>query len=368
MRCRIQEKPFDYNQRPEDKMKAIRDEFHSLFMRICQSGLQLHEQGMDIVAGPIFLKLMIALERYPELGDDRKNGALWNIANFYLDIGDQDEYEWALTKVAETHDIPMHQEDPCLPLVDSLIETSRRAGRDLLKLWDKHYMAAGETSLAIPPIQRSAQHKNAGVASRLLAPPNSIARSPPALFNQEGLHIAAVQGYEQTLKTFLRAGAQVDAPDFHKHTALFLAAARGHEGCCAELMNWGADVNSRDRHGTTILEAAAGAGHLNVVKRLVNAGAEVNPKLVCCTSTPLQAAIENPESPLEVALYLVNRNGDVRTRRQDGKNAIDLAEGRSEFLATIMRQKEVPGPQGLFDPPQAFSFVQSHLEFGPSLP
>ena len=366
--CRNRNNPIKYNKGPEDKMKAIRDEFHSLFMRICQLGLQLHERGMDKDAGLIFMKLMIALEKYPGLGDDRKNRALWNIAKFNLDIEDQDEYEWTLTKVAETHDNPMHQEDPCLPLVDSLTKSSKRAGHDLLKLWKTHYMTDGETSLAIPPIQRSAQYRNAGVASRLLAPLNSVANSPPALFNQEGLHLAATRGYKQNLKNFLGAGAQVDAPDLHKHTALFLAAAKGHEECCAELIGWGADVNGRDRHGTTILEVAAGAGHFKVVQRLVNAGAEVNPNSVCCTSTPLQAAIENPESPLEVALYLMGQNGDVRIQRQDGKNAIDLAEGRCGFLASIMRQKEVLGPKHFLDPPQVLSFDQRHLEFGPGLP
>lgn len=115
------------------------------------------------------------------------------------------------------------------------------------------------------------------------------------------------------------------------------------------------------------MEVAAGAGHFKVVQQLVNAGAEVNPEIICCTSSPLQAATENPKSPLEVALYLIERKGNVSIPLKDGKNAMDLAEGKSVFQAEFMRQKELRGPQGFFEQPQALSFDQSHLDFGPGL-
>ena len=368
MPCRNQSNPVKYNKGPEDKMKAIKDGFHSLFMQICQLGLQFHERGMDNDAGPILKELIVALERYPGLGYERKYNALWNIAKFYGVKGDQDEHEWVLTKATEAHDPSLHPNDPCPLLAASFSETSRRAADDLLELWKEVFMVAGETSLAIPPIQRSAQHKNAGVTSVLLDRPNRIAHSPPALFNLEGLHIAASRGNEQNLKTFLRAGAQVDAPDIHNHTALFLAAAKGHEECCAELIKCGANVNCRNSHGTTILEVAAGAGHMKVVQQLVEANAEVNPDFVCCTSSPLQAAIENRRSPLEVALYLMGKNGNVSVRRNDHKNAIELADERCAFLACILRQKERLAPPGLFEAPQTFFFNQRHLDFDPGLP
>ena len=358
MNCRIQDDPIPFNRGPENKMKAIRDELHLLFVGACQLGI-------DSDASPIFKDLVIALMRYPGTYDDRKYNALWKIAEFYRVKGDQDEHEWLLAKASEAHDPSLHTSDPWPPLAASLAKTSRRAADDLLKLWKKVYMADEETSLAIPPIQRSAQYGNTGITSMLLDRPNSITRSPPALFNQEGLHIAANRGHEPNLKTFLRAGAEVDARDIHRHTALFLAAAKGHKGCCAELINSGADVNARDVHGTTVLEAAAGAGHLNVVQLLVKNGAEVNPNLICCGSSPLQAAIENQGPTLELALYLMGKGGDVKVPRWDGKNAIDLAEGKSALLARILRQKAVLGPQGPFDPPQFFSFDHNDLDFGP---
>ena len=366
--CKDQNNPAKYNKQPEDDVKAMSTEFHSLFSEICHSGLQLYERGLSIDACIIFMKLMNALERYPRLVDDRKIGAMRKIANFHKEMGDQDEYERVLDKAAKVHGASIYQENPCPPLATSLVETSNRAKYDLHKLWDKEYMSDGRTSLAIPPIQRSAQHRNAGVAASSLAHPNSIAQSPPALFNQESLHIAASLGNEEILKVLLKAGAQVDDPDIHRHTALFLAAAKGHDGCCVELIKWRADVNRRNIHGTTILEAAAGAGHLNIVQHLVTAGANVNPDLLCCASSPLQAAIEKPTNFREVALYLIGKGGDVKIQRKDGKNALDLAKKRCGFLARIIGQKQQPGTHEVFEPLQTFYFDQRDLEFGPSLP
>ena len=366
--CRDWDSPDKYNKQAENNMKVISDAFHSLFIGVCQRGLQLQDQSMDIDAERVLMKLMMALKTYPGLNDGRKNGALRKIAQCFFDTGDQDEHERVLMMVTEADEIPFDQEDPCLRLADSLIETSKRTHHDLLKHWNEHYIAAGEPSVAIPPIQRSAQHRNPGVALSLMRDrPHKIANTPPALIERGALHIAATHGCEQNLKNLLDVGAYVDTLDLHKRTALFLAAAKGHEGCCAELINRGARVNVRDIHGTTILEAAAGAGHFQIVQRLVEAGADVNPDIVCCGSSPLQAAIENPGSPLEIALYLLGRKGDVSVRRKDGKNAIDLAAGRRgcAILTEIMRQKEQLASPGLYDQP--FVLDQGLLISGPDL-
>ncbi|KAM0803102.1 ankyrin repeat-containing domain protein [Usnea florida] len=194
---------------------------------------------------------------------------------------------------------------------------------------------------------------------------DDIEFSPPALFNQEALHIAAAQGNEENLRALLEARAPVDALDAHKHTALFLAALKGHDGCCALLIKHRADPNSRNFHGTTILEAAAGAGHIKVVRQLVEAKAEVNPVLICCSSSPLQAAIENLESPHSIAMYLLGKKADVSIRRRDGKNAIELADNKCKVLASIMRQIQIQGPEGLFDRHQ-ISFFRTDLQSGPA--
>ena len=367
--CRDRDNLETYNKRTEDNMKAISDEFHSLFIEVCHRGFRLHELGMEIDADRVLMKLVMALRTYHGLCDDRKKGALLKIAQFFLDTGDQDEHERVLIMVTEAGDNPVHQEDLCLRLADSLIETSKRARHGLLEHWKKHCMGSGEPSVALPSIQRSAQHRNPGVTLGLMMErQHRIANTPRALIERGALHIAATHGREQNLKNLLLFGrAQVDSLDLHNRTALFLAAANRREGCCAELIQWGARVDVRDMHGTTVLEAAAGAGHFQIVQRLVEAGADVNPDFVCCESSPLQAAIENRDSPLEIAFYLLGRNGDVSIPRKDGKTAIDLAADRPgcAILTEIMRQKQQLPLPSVFG--QHFTLDQQILEFVPDL-
>ena len=364
--CRARDRQIALNELPETYTNMIRDELHSLFITTCKIGLELHELEKDDEAHGIFMKLTLALEKYPGLCDARKHGALHKIAKFFQDINDQDESEWLLGKAAETHNASTLHESPCEWLVQSLIKTSERPRGVLLKLWQSKLMSDGEPSLATPCIQRSAQHSNPGVASTMLARTNSNTDPSPALFSLQGIHVAATLGSEQNVKTFLDAGAQVDVCDIHKQTALFLAAAKGHESCCAVLIMNHANPNRRNGHGTTILEVAARAGHFNVVKLLVEAGAEINAPLLCCGSSPLQAAVESLESPDGLALYLMDNNCSVSFPRNDGKNAIVLAEERGLWvLAQTMRQKEQQGGQGFFEQPQPFHFDQSHLDPGP---
>ena len=363
--CRDRDGPENYNKQIEDKRKAISDGFHSRFLEVCRQGFQLHKLGMEIDADRVFMKLMMALKTYRGLGDARKIGALRKIAQFFLDIGDQDEHERVLMMVIETDDIPVDQEDPYLRLADSLIETSKMTYHDLLRHWDVNYIAAaGEPSVALPPIQRSAQHRNPGVLLRLMRDrADKIANTPPALIKTGALHIAATHGCEQNLTNLLNIGAEIDTRDLHNRTALFLAAAEGHEGCCAELISRGAGVNVRDIHGTTVLEAAAGAGHFRIVQRLVEAGANVNPEFVCCESSPLQAAIEDPGSPFEIAIYLLGQHGDVSFPRKDGKNAIDLAEERRgcAILTEIMGQMQQQPSPSFFRQPFSIDQQVFHL-------
>ena len=340
-----------YNKDSNEKTRTIRDDYHWRFMRICHLGFQLHERGNTSDAERLFLRLYGTLQQYPGLSDDSKTSALQKMATFFRDVGDKDECEWVLKKIAETH-LSIRQRNPDKMLASSLVETSKRANDHLLKLWEDNYMDSAETSLALPPIPRLAQLRCTNVAPILAHLPLSIERSPPALANLEAIHIVAAQGEEESLGAYLAAGAPVDAADFHNHTALFLAAVKGHDGCCEQLIKHGAKPNGRNHHGTTILEAAAGAGHIDIVKRLVRAGAEVNPDLWCCSSSPLQAAIENAKSPLELGMYLINENADVSVRRSDGKNAIELADDKCPPLASYMRQIQMQGPQDLFNPRQ----------------
>ena len=350
-------------------MKGLSETFHQLFMKVCRLGIQIHNKGKTGDAHGIFSDLITALFQYPGLGDDRKNGALWEMSRFHQDQGNEDENERVLAKAVEICDISLPEKNSCQSLASSLQKPSSRAGRDLSKTLEEYYLDKRGIPPAIPAIQRSGLHKNPEVASILISTSKG-GPSPPALCFLDSLHLAAIEGHQDTLTCFLSKGADVDARSLLGYTALFLAAEKGHEGCCAELIKYNADVNRRNFHGNTILEVAVGAGHLKIVQRLVAAGAEVNPEFVCCESSPLQAASENQKKELNIALFLIGQDADVSTRRRDGKNAIDLAEeNNNSFLANILRQKEQQDLQGdfaqdVFAQPPTYRFGHGDLGFG----
>ena len=116
---------------------------------------------------------------------------------------------------------------------------------------------------------------------------------------------------------------------------------KGHTDCCNSLLEYGADPNDRSTHGNTILEAAAKSGNLDIVELLVVAGAKVNPDSICRTSTPLQAAIESPESNPDVVWYLLEQGGDVEQRRQhDRENAMSLAHKKDAFFRAQISERQ----------------------------
>ena len=338
-----------YNNHPDGQTSRFKEIFRLQFVGTCQLGFQLYERGKNGDAGRIFLKLNSALQRYSGIGDNCIHGALWKMASFFKETGDKDEYELVLIKIAETYIPSIHQSNPHRLLANSLYETSKRTNDHLLEFSKEHYMILGEKSLAVPPIQWLAQLRRTDVRSILQHLPDSFERSRPALSDQEGLHIAAADGEEEILKALLEAKLPVDALDVHKQSALFLAALNGHDECCAQLIRHDADVTRRNVHGNTILEVAARAGHIEIVKRLVGAGAEVNPNLMCCCSSPLQAAIEKAKSPLELATYLINEGADLTVQRWDGKTALELAENRDESVASYIRGWQRQAAQDFFN-------------------
>lgn len=323
----------------------VKEEMHSLFINIYELGAQADRRGRHGDAQEIFLKMQLALERYPGLCDNRKRGALMKMAFFFQNREDHCESEHIMGKVADMHGAsacPLY-ENPCPLLAESFSKTSEKARQILANLWQKTYGCDDvPANLTIPPMHRAAQRCNGDITASILSSASGYYNGP-AMFEQQALHVAATQGFLSTVNQLLLAGALVDARDLHSRTPLFLAASCGHEQCCFALLMSQADPNVRDSHGHTVLEFAALGGYLTIVQQLVNFGAQVNPTLAYCASTPLQAAIESAQFNQEVALCLLDNDAKISaTRIFDGGTAIQLAEGRGfTALAETMRQREL---------------------------
>ena len=327
---------------------SIEHKLHLLFIGIYKLSVQAYEQGQYDQARWVLYALLFALDRYPVLCDDRRRGALLKMANMLQDLGHQWECEHILEIMTSMHTASVlpQGEDPCFLLAESLPRTSTIIGRVLIGLWEDT-VGDGDAPrhLLVPALQRATHIRNAGVASAILVHQNGV-DSTPVMFDQQRLRVSAYLG----IPDFIPASQGIDDRDLCQRTALFLAAANGFDQCCSALILGLADPNSRDHHGHTVLEIAARRGHLEVVKELIGVGADLNPQLTCCSSSPLQAAIESEKLNKELVQYLLDHGASVIIARPcDNRTAIDIAVLRGHpDLAEGMRRR---------------SFIQPHYQF-----
>jgi hypothetical protein len=322
----------------------IKEKLHRSFISTYILGVQAYEQQLCDQARWILLALLSALERYQTLFDSQKRVPLLKIANIFQDLGHPWECERILERMTrlDSPSTPAVSEDPCLRLAESLSKTSETIGSVLTTLWKD---TVGDDDpprhLVLPPLQRAAAISNAGVTSALLAHRNGV-DPRPTMFDEDYLRVAAYLGTPQ-----IQPRLGIDDRDLHRRTALFVAASQGFDQCCLTLLSGRADPNSRDHRGHTVLEVATRGGHLEVVKLLIDLDAEVNPQLTCCSSSPLQAALEGDNPNKELVNYLLDKGASVSTPRpSDNRTALEIAiwKGHTELANAMRRRTPIQSP------------------------
>ena len=92
--------------------------------------------------------------------------------------------------------------------------------------------------------------------------------------NRAHLHAAALDGYADSAKLLLEAGADKDIADDEGMTPLHYAAFKGHFDCLRLLLEAGADKDRADEDGGTPLHRAATGGAKDCLVLLLEAGAD----------------------------------------------------------------------------------------------
>lgn len=320
---------------------SVDQELHSLFIYIYRIGVEAHNRGQCDRARWILFALVLALEKYPGLVDGRKGHVLLKIALIFRRLGHRWESEHIFVKVANMYESSalVPHEDPCYLLAGSFPDSSELIKSTLAKLLQRtiggDYL---DPNLKVPPLHRAVQDRNPGIIMAILSDPGGLS-SHPSTVSQQSPQDTASPIIPPVSDIIVPIGANIEERDFRNRTALFLAVANGDERCCYALICRSADVNTRDAHGHTALEIAARGGHLNIVRQLTESNALVNPDLGCCSSSPLQAAIESDKFNLDLVSHLLNLGAWVGLLRYDNKSAIALADERGHTtLAASMRQ------------------------------
>ena len=298
----------------------IEDRLHNLFIDVQKIAVKAHEIDEPYLAGWISSSLVLALDRYPRLVDNRKRHYLLKIALIFQELGYQWVYEHVLKKIAST---PRGSEMPSLfpRLTESLSNSSQSISGVLRDCWNET-IGGDDTdlNLNLPPLHAAVQQRQPRIIKEIFSNPN-------------------------------RARVNIEERDLNGWTALFAAVANGDGSCCRALLENDADANTRDKCGRTALEVAVSRSSLNIVECLIEYNAVVNPDNIGCSSLPLHVAIESVDFNLGIIGHLLNSGADVYLRRYagrhtDGKHAIDLADERGHHqLAESMRQMvPIPDP------------------------
>ncbi len=153
------------------------------------------------------------------------------------------------------------------------------------------------------------------------------------------LILAAGSGATEVVKILIKTGADVNAKNENGDTALILAAEESSFETCyiktvKVLIKAGADVNAKNKNGDTALILAAEEGSFEAVKVLIKAGADVNAKNITGDTALILAS---DGGATEVARILINADADINAINKKGNTALMLAsEGDSIKVVKVL--------------------------------
>ena len=181
------------------------------------------------------------------------------------------------------------------------------------------------------------------------------------------LHWAAERGDEGLCEVLLYAGARVDAGTRIGHyTPLHLAARAASEAVVAMLLDAGSDVDARTTNsGVAPLHLAAAAGDPGVLRALLDGGADANGVEGAWGQPPLIFAAANNRVAAIGVLLEAGADPAVTARSVDvaeQEKADAAAERRlDEFLAAF-KEKEGGGPDWQPTPSQVQAAIEAYRE------
>ncbi|KAF2266540.1 putative ankyrin repeat-containing protein [Lojkania enalia] len=159
---------------------------------------------------------------------------------------------------------------------------------------------------------------------------------------ETALHCAAKRGQYETVKILLGRGFPLEMKDKNGLTPLSSTARRGVTPMVEFLIRYDATLTSRDNYGKTTLVWAADRGHLALVERLLQEKADFNAAAGSSGRTSLQAAARGGHLAVverllqEKADRLLQEKADVNAAAEEYGGRTALQEAVSRGYQTIV--------------------------------
>ncbi|MHC4538871.1 MAG: ankyrin repeat domain-containing protein [Planctomycetota bacterium] len=149
------------------------------------------------------------------------------------------------------------------------------------------------------------------------------------------IHMAAFVGSVDKLRSFIKAGMDIDTKDEKGRTPLLRAIMGKHIDAVEFLINNGADVNTRDEQGYVPLVHALWTLDSDIVKLLLEKGVDVQAN---DTSgyTPLHWAVMIGSK--ELTELILDAGGDVNAKSRTGETPLDLAKQGGPEIVELLRK------------------------------
>jgi uncharacterized protein len=182
----------------------------------------------------------------------------------------------------------------------------------LAACWLAAFSAASSPVLAAPPdarVAEAAMRRDTETVRTLLRGGADV--NAPQGDGMTALHWAALNADLDTLNVLVSAGAATEATTrVGAYTPLHLAATRGHAAAAARLLEAGSKVAALTTTGVQPLHLAAQSGNTAAVAALLDKGADVNARDKTHGRTPLVFAAASDR--LDAVSALLKRGADVR--------------------------------------------------------
>jgi ankyrin repeat protein len=221
----------------------------------------------------------------------------------------------ARVNAADAGYTPLHT--ACLWGHVEVAQALMRSGADLKLFTEDNYT----------PLMRSCVFGKYGVIE-ILCKAEPLAITGSGDNDNQPILKCASKGFLESVRTLLKAGADVESHGPYRKTPLYCAVEGGHYNVCKLLLEKGANADQIPKYGGHVVVSAAGSDHVEIVDLLLNHGRSDRSDLdkdryISYAATSLYGAVKR--GSLAMVDCLLRWGADINMKMDDGKTPVYVA-------------------------------------------